>query len=185
MPDIRLVQNWRSITVFEDGGDHANEMETSVILYIRPDLILPLFEEGEGVSKQYSIESFRAGQESAQCQWSIGSEDASIGNQKKANTEKEKRYLDHLVKKIGAFFIKLSKKRCSLNEVSRQTCNNKQYKNVFIVVISYQNYCELSTYNTSNYANSSRKKHKNGISRGERERSSDYTACLPYFTANH
>jgi creatinine amidohydrolase len=33
---------------FDQEGDHADEMETSLLLYLRPELVLPLGEAGEG-----------------------------------------------------------------------------------------------------------------------------------------
>src|SRR5699024_11179741 len=38
-------------------GDHADEMETSMILHLRPELVLPLEEAGEGKSKKFRIEA--------------------------------------------------------------------------------------------------------------------------------
>ncbi|MEM9887959.1 MAG: creatininase family protein [Bacteroidota bacterium] len=95
---------------FEAAGDHANEMETSVMLHIRPDLILPLSEAGEGAAKQYSIKAFRAGWATAQRQWSIVSKDTGVGNPRKASAAKGKRYLDYVIEEISAFFVELSKK---------------------------------------------------------------------------
>ena len=95
---------------FEAAGDHANEMETSVMLHIRPDLILPLSEAGDGAAKQYSIKAFREGWATAQRQWTKVSKDTGVGNPKKANAEKGKRYLDHVIDEISDFFVELSKK---------------------------------------------------------------------------
>jgi creatinine amidohydrolase len=37
---------------FDEPGDHAGEMETSMMLAIKPDLVLPLTEAGEGKEKK-------------------------------------------------------------------------------------------------------------------------------------
>ena len=37
---------------FENEGDHADEMETSLILYLSPAMMLPLDEAGEGREKK-------------------------------------------------------------------------------------------------------------------------------------
>ena len=39
------------LNYFEESGDHANEMETSIIMHYFPDLVLPLEEAGEGKAK--------------------------------------------------------------------------------------------------------------------------------------
>ncbi len=52
-PDMFLAfTNWYSIIdkseYFDNNGDHADEMETSLMLHFRPDLVLPLEEAGHG-----------------------------------------------------------------------------------------------------------------------------------------
>jgi creatinine amidohydrolase len=39
---------------FEEEGDHADEMETSIMMHIQPELVLPLFEAGTGKEKKIS-----------------------------------------------------------------------------------------------------------------------------------
>jgi creatinine amidohydrolase len=39
---------------FEEDGDHADEMETSIMMHIQPELVLPLFEAGMGKEKKTS-----------------------------------------------------------------------------------------------------------------------------------
>jgi len=40
---------------FDNQGDHADEMETSLLLHLVPELVLPLDEAGEGKSKKHKV----------------------------------------------------------------------------------------------------------------------------------
>jgi len=55
---ISLVEWFKMLDLseyFEDEGDHAGEMETSVIQYYFPEFILPLDEAGEGKAKKFKL----------------------------------------------------------------------------------------------------------------------------------
>ncbi|MEN0048142.1 MAG: creatininase family protein, partial [Bacteroidota bacterium] len=93
---------------FEHGGDHANEMETSAMLHIRPDLILPLSEAGDGAAKQYKIKAFREGWATAQRAWTKVTKDTGVGNPKKATAEKGAKYLELVTEKITSFLQELA-----------------------------------------------------------------------------
>ena len=44
---------------FEEGGDHADEMETSLMMYLKPELVLPLEQSGLGEEKRHRIKAIR------------------------------------------------------------------------------------------------------------------------------
>ena len=46
---------------FDDPGDHADEMETSLIMYLKPDLVLPRETWGDGKEKKHKIKAFSEG----------------------------------------------------------------------------------------------------------------------------
>lgn len=94
---------------FEEKGDHADELETSVMLHLHPDLVLPLDEAGDGDAKRWKITAFREGWAWAERQWTKVSADTGIGNPKKGTAEKGKRYLDALTQKIASLFVELAK----------------------------------------------------------------------------
>ncbi len=94
---------------FEETGDHADEMETSLMLYLRPDLILPREEWGDGKDKSYKIKAFSEGWVWAERKWSEISEDTGVGNPHKATAEKGERFFKDLTKKIGDLFYDLCK----------------------------------------------------------------------------
>ena len=94
---------------FDNAGDHADEMETSLMLYLSPNLVLPLEEAGEGKEKQIKINAFREGWAWTERKWSSVTEDTGIGNPKFATKEKGERFFKDVVKKISDLMIELSK----------------------------------------------------------------------------
>ena len=113
-PDIFMAQlNWFEAAplnqYFEETGDHANEMETSVIMHIAPELVLPLDEAGPGIAKSARFNARKEGWVWFPRAWTKVTEDTGIGNPKKASAEKGARYLDAITDKISEFFVELVK----------------------------------------------------------------------------
>ncbi len=97
---------------FENEGDHAEEMETSLMLYLKPELVLPKNKWGSGKSKGFKIKSFNEGWVWAERKWSEISEDTGVGNPELATTEKGKRLFEDLSYKIGNLIYDLCKADC-------------------------------------------------------------------------
>uniref|UniRef100_UPI003216B77B creatininase family protein n=1 Tax=uncultured Draconibacterium sp. TaxID=1573823 RepID=UPI003216B77B len=93
---------------FEEEGDHACEMETSVILHYFPELVLPLEEAGDGVTRKSKLKGLQNKVAWAPRQWDKVSDDTGIGNPKKASAEKGKKFLDTVTTKIAEYFIELA-----------------------------------------------------------------------------
>ncbi|EON79371.1 Creatinine amidohydrolase [Lunatimonas lonarensis] len=94
---------------FEEMGDHADEMETSLIQYLHPKLVLPLEEAGEGREKKSKVSGIREGWAWSERKWSLVSEDTGIGNPKLANAEKGRRFLQDVSQKVAELFIEISR----------------------------------------------------------------------------
>lgn len=94
---------------FEEDGDHANEMETSIIMHYFPTLVLPLEEAGDGIAKSSKLKGIQDKTAWIPRQWDKVSEDTGIGNPKKASAEKGKRFLNDVTTKIAGFFVELDK----------------------------------------------------------------------------
>ncbi len=92
---------------FEEAGDHADEMETSLMLYLRPDLVLPSENWGDGKAKKYKIKAFNEGWAWAERKWSQISEDTGVGNPHKATKEKGERFFKAITQKMGDFMVEL------------------------------------------------------------------------------
>ncbi|MDX1619313.1 MAG: creatininase family protein, partial [Balneolaceae bacterium] len=56
-------------------GDHAEEMETSLVLHLKPELVRPLEEAGEGREHKFRIKALREKWAWAERQWSKATED--------------------------------------------------------------------------------------------------------------
>jgi creatinine amidohydrolase len=93
---------------FEEEGDHANEMETSIIMYYFPELVLPLEEAGEGKANSFKLKGLAGKTAWTPRQWDKVSEDTGVGNPKKASAEKGKKFLDTVTSMIGEFFVELA-----------------------------------------------------------------------------
>lgn len=93
---------------FTEPGDHAGELETSMIMHIAPELVLPLDQAGDGKEAKFTIEAFRAGWAWAPRQWTKISNDTGVGNPALATAEKGKRFSEVTTAKIAEFLVDLS-----------------------------------------------------------------------------
>jgi creatinine amidohydrolase len=93
---------------FDQEGDHADEMETSLLLYLRPELVLPLGEAGEGKEKKSVIKGINEGWAWAERKWSQVTEDTGIGNPKTATYEKGERYFKDVTQKVAGLFVEIA-----------------------------------------------------------------------------
>lgn len=97
---------------FENEGDHAEEMETSLMLYLKPELVLPIDKWGTGKSKKFKIKAFTEGWVWAERKWSEISEDTGVGNPENATAEKGKQFFEDMSLKIGNLIYDLCKADC-------------------------------------------------------------------------
>jgi creatinine amidohydrolase len=94
---------------FENGGGHADEMETSIMQYLVPELVLPLSEAGEGVGKKFRIKALNEDWAWAERKWSQVTKDTGIGNPQKASPEKGEQCYREVISKVGELMYELSK----------------------------------------------------------------------------
>jgi creatinine amidohydrolase len=114
---LLCTSNWFSSVnksdYFEEGGDHADEMETSLMLYFTPDLVRNLSEAGDGREKKHRIKAFREGWAWSERKWSQISEDTGTGNPKKATREKGERYFKAITAKMSDLMVELAQSNVS------------------------------------------------------------------------
>jgi creatinine amidohydrolase len=107
------VSNWyqalKRNDFFENNGDHAEEMETSLMLYLKPELVLPFDKWGEGKEKKNKIQSFNEGWLWTERNWSKVSEDTGIGNPKLATKKKGEMFFKAVTQKIGHVMYEICK----------------------------------------------------------------------------
>jgi len=106
------VTNWYQVVdaadYFEDLGDHAGEMETSIMLHIAPALVRPLSEAGEGRERRFRIAALREGWAWAPRQWTQVSADTGIGDPRAASRQKGERYTSAVVERVSRFLVDLA-----------------------------------------------------------------------------
>ncbi|MEX0287546.1 MAG: creatininase family protein [Flavobacteriaceae bacterium] len=94
---------------FDAEGDHAEEMETSLMLYLKPELVLPREKWGSGDSKRFKIQAFSEAWAWAERKWSQVSEDTGVGDPRLATKEKGAAFFQDVTEKLSEFFLELCK----------------------------------------------------------------------------
>jgi creatinine amidohydrolase len=102
---------------FEIKDDHAGEMETSLLLHLRPDLVLPLSEAGDGASKKFNYAAIQQGWAWAERQWTKVTNDTGVGDPRKATAAKGEKFFKAVTEKVARFFVEVS-----------QTKNKEHYR---------------------------------------------------------
>lgn len=90
---------------FEEPGDHADEMETSIIMHLHPELVLSLDEAGDGSEKKSVIKGINERWAWSERKWSQVTADTGIGNPKKSTPEKGKKYLEDVTDKVSELIV--------------------------------------------------------------------------------
>lgn len=93
----------------EEIDDHAGELETSVMLHYRGDLV-DMNIAGDGRSKPFNLESLNNKTGWIPRDWSKTSEDTGVGNPLKATAAKGARYAEAVTDKIAMLFNELVNK---------------------------------------------------------------------------
>lgn len=93
---------------FQDPGDHAGELETSLLLHLDPELVLPLAEAGPGEEKHSRIRAFREGWAWAPRQWTRISADTGVGDPRAATADNGALYFAAVTERIAGFLTELS-----------------------------------------------------------------------------
>ncbi len=88
-------------------GDHAGELETSVMMEIAPDLVLPLSEAGDGHARTFKVNGLRDGLAWSPRLWTQVTEDTGSGDPSMALREKGVSHLAAVTEKISAFLVEL------------------------------------------------------------------------------
>jgi creatinine amidohydrolase len=102
-------QSFENSQFFENSGGHADEMETSLMQFLAPDLVLPLSEAGEGKGKKFKVKALNEKWAWAERKWTQVTRDTGIGNPFKSTPEKGEKCFNEIVKKVGTLMFELSK----------------------------------------------------------------------------
>lgn len=93
---------------FAEPGDHAGELETSVMLHLAAPVVRPLSEAGTGATRKFAVRGLREGWVWTQREWSKVTADTGVGNPAAASAEKGARYFGEVTRKLGDFLRELA-----------------------------------------------------------------------------
>jgi creatinine amidohydrolase len=101
--------NWWTIEegarFFDHPGDHAGELETSMMLHLQPDLVLPLKQAGAGKAKRFAVDALKEGWAWIPRRWTAVTEDTGVGDPRAATPEKGHRFLSAITPKLARFLV--------------------------------------------------------------------------------
>ena len=112
-PDVFLCTvNWYQVVdpagYFRRPGDHAGEMETSVLLHAAPELVGPLSDAGPGAARQFKLRGLRERWAWAPRQWTRVTDDTGVGDPRGATAEQGARYAHAVTERIAEFLTELA-----------------------------------------------------------------------------
>ena len=110
-PTIYAVDWWRAAdarAVFAEPGDHAGELETSVVQHLAPHLALPLSEAGPGRERRSRLAAVREGWAWTPRPWTRITDDTGAGDPSAATAQKGARFLDAAAGRIAELLVELA-----------------------------------------------------------------------------
>lgn len=105
--------NWFAIfkdryrEVFENPDDHAGEMETSLILHARPELVR-LERAADGTPRECQFRAVREGWITLTRPWHLLTESTGVGDPRQATAEKGRRWLEIISDHVAEFLVELA-----------------------------------------------------------------------------
>jgi creatinine amidohydrolase len=94
---------------FSDLGEHAGELETSVMLHLAPELARPLAEAGPGRARRFKLSALREKWAWTPRVWRQVTDDTGVGNPAAATAEKGRTYVEAVCEKLATFLVDLAK----------------------------------------------------------------------------
>ncbi len=93
---------------FEDPGDHADELESSVMMYFHPELV-NLTEAGAGASHPFASQALREKVAWIPRNWQRVTSDTGIGDPRRATAEKGARFVEAVTARYVALLTDLAR----------------------------------------------------------------------------
>ncbi len=94
--------------LFTHPGDHADERETSMILHLHPNLVLPKNEWGDGREHPWKLKALREKWVWAPRAWTQATDDTGTGNPHESTAEKGAAYLKRITEKFASYLVELA-----------------------------------------------------------------------------
>ncbi|MCR5180143.1 MAG: creatininase family protein [Bacteroidaceae bacterium] len=116
-PDFMILSSeWFTVLPgkewFDDPGDHADELETSVMMHYHPELV-NLSEAGPGEAHAFALKGLREKVAWLPRHWTKVTSDTGIGNPKLATAEKGRRFATAVAAKYASFLKELAEVECA------------------------------------------------------------------------
>jgi creatinine amidohydrolase len=92
---------------FDNPGDHGGELETSLMLYLHPELVF-LEDAGDGATRPFRVRALREGWAWAPRDWRRATVDTGVGDPRGATAEKGERYFRAVTERIAGFLVELA-----------------------------------------------------------------------------
>ena len=110
-PDFLIASSeWYTVLkvkdYFENPGDHADEVETSVMMHYHPELV-NLEEAGSGEYKTFAVQSLNEKVAWIPRNWGKVSKDTGVGDPRGASAEKGKKFAEAVAEKYARLFDEL------------------------------------------------------------------------------
>jgi creatinine amidohydrolase len=108
---IAQVNWWQCVDpkpFFDAPGDHAGELETSVMLHLEPDLVAPLDLAGRGTPRPWAVKDFREGWAWTPRHWPSVTDDTGVGDPRAATAAKGASYVEAVVEQLSSFLVELA-----------------------------------------------------------------------------
>lgn len=107
------VVNWYKVVddraYFDEPGDHAGELETSLMMHIEPHLVRPLEVAGPGTGRTVRLAAHREGWAWAPRHWPSATDDTGVGNPGASTAAKGARYFEAITQRIGVYLVDLAR----------------------------------------------------------------------------
>lgn len=112
-PDFTIAcSNWFSVLpakdYFDAPGDHADELETSVMMHYHPELV-DMSLAGKGESRPFALSTLQEKVAWVPRDWSKVTDDTGIGDPHAATAEKGRRFAEAVVEKYALFIFEFCK----------------------------------------------------------------------------
>jgi creatinine amidohydrolase len=107
---VCAIEWWKIVDprdFFEKSGDHAGELETSVMMHVAPELVR-LSDAGPGSAKSPKLAGMREGWAWAPRPWTRVTSDTGIGDPSRSTADKGAKYTAAVVGRIAEFLVELA-----------------------------------------------------------------------------
>ena len=92
---------------FEEAGEHGGEMETSLMLHLRPDLV-ELDRADKGETREPHFTGMKEGWAWIARPWDVLTDNSGVGNPEAASAKKGEEFMNKCVKKIAQLLVEMA-----------------------------------------------------------------------------